>query len=296
VSRLEVKPGYQSLATVLDDALSQAQAGKGSDRHAAHGEAFEDQQIVQIGEWMESTAFCIGQGVKKAIESPRLPGVRAEAELLGAINYLAGAVIQLRRRAERAKTEPARADVTMVGAGGGGGNDAAVCESTDEIARAIRDTIRDKRPRRSSQVLYEAGVVNSRLGEDIIADMVKDGDVAIGPDSKLHWAYKPSPGQKAEAAAFNHWQETLKSKTFVGTADPATKVGKSAPSLGPSNDDPYQVKTEIRAAEIAVLDLDDWPDEITEDEHDGVTAHRAGWQPLREELAGWLAREIKVHK
>lgn len=96
--RVATEPGYESLANVLDDALEQAQRGKGLARHAC-GEAFEEQQIVQLGEWMGgSTAFAIGQACKKAIESTRLDDAAAEGELLGAINYLSAAVLVIRRR------------------------------------------------------------------------------------------------------------------------------------------------------------------------------------------------------
>ena len=98
-SRVVAIAGYESLAAVLDDALEQAQGGKGVERHAGNGEAFEDQQIVQLGEWMgSSTVFDVGQACKKSIESTRLPDDRARAELLGAINYLAAAVITIDRR------------------------------------------------------------------------------------------------------------------------------------------------------------------------------------------------------
>jgi hypothetical protein len=94
-----VKSEYRSLVRVFDDALEQAQGGKGIERHAGHGERFEDQQIVQLGEWMgSSTVFAIGQACKKSIESTRLPDDRARAELLGAINYLAAAVLVIDRR------------------------------------------------------------------------------------------------------------------------------------------------------------------------------------------------------
>lgn len=90
------------LAAVLDEALAQAQAGKGIERHSAAGEPFEDQQIVQLGEWMGgSTAYVIGQACKKALESTRLPDDRARAELLGALNYIAAAVIVIDRRGRR---------------------------------------------------------------------------------------------------------------------------------------------------------------------------------------------------
>lgn len=97
VKRVAPLNGYESLAAVLDEALSQAQAGKGHARHAC-GEPFEEQQIVQFGEWMGSGQFAIGQACKKSIESTRLDDARARAELLGAINYLAAAVLVIDRR------------------------------------------------------------------------------------------------------------------------------------------------------------------------------------------------------
>ncbi len=97
MTRVSVRPGYESLSAVHDRALDQAQAGKGAERHAC-GEPFEEQQIVQLGEWMSSTAFAIGQACKKAIESTRLEPQAAIAELLGAINYLSAAVIVIDRR------------------------------------------------------------------------------------------------------------------------------------------------------------------------------------------------------
>jgi hypothetical protein len=104
-TRLPVAPGYEQLAAVLDESLAHAQTGKGRDRHAC-GEPFHDQQIVQLGEWMgRSTHFAIGQACKKAIESTRLEAdpLRARAELLGAINYLAAAVLVIDRRAGGAR-------------------------------------------------------------------------------------------------------------------------------------------------------------------------------------------------
>lgn len=95
----KVAAEYAALASVLQEALEQAQGGKGKERHATAGERFEDQQIVQIAEWIGNGGFPIGQACKKAIESSRLPTDRAVAELLGAINYLAAEVIR-RRRAE----------------------------------------------------------------------------------------------------------------------------------------------------------------------------------------------------
>lgn len=88
---------YATLRAVLDRAFEQASEGKGKERHAGAAERFEDQQIVQLGEWMGSNHFQIGQACKKALESTRLPPEQARRELLGAINYLAAAVVQIER-------------------------------------------------------------------------------------------------------------------------------------------------------------------------------------------------------
>lgn len=98
VGRLAAVPGYETLAAVHDAALHQAQAGKGAERHAS-GEPFEDQPIVAVCENLGSPQFAIGQAHKKSRESLRLPYERARAELLGAMNYLAAAVIVLDRGA-----------------------------------------------------------------------------------------------------------------------------------------------------------------------------------------------------
>lgn len=89
-------PGYRLLALILAEALSQAQDGKGKDRHAS-GEPFEEQPIVAINESLGSNHGAIFQAIKKARESSRLPRDRARFELLGAINYLAAAIIVLDR-------------------------------------------------------------------------------------------------------------------------------------------------------------------------------------------------------
>lgn len=99
--RLDALPGYEQLAEVLDAALAQAQAGKGKERHAGEGEAFHDQQIVQLCEWMGSHQGAVFQVAKKALESTRLPDEAAERELLGAINYAAAAILVIRRRRRR---------------------------------------------------------------------------------------------------------------------------------------------------------------------------------------------------
>jgi hypothetical protein len=88
-----VVDGYEPLAMVLRAALDQAQHGKGKDRHA-NGKPFDRQPILEIGR-MVGQGYPLGQAMKKAQESMRLPPDRAKAELLGAINYLAAAYLLL---------------------------------------------------------------------------------------------------------------------------------------------------------------------------------------------------------
>lgn len=89
--------GYDTLRAVYARAVEQASRGKGKERHALEGEPFEEQQIVELNERIGSNHGAIFQACKKATESCRLPRERAVAELLGAMNYLAAAVLVLER-------------------------------------------------------------------------------------------------------------------------------------------------------------------------------------------------------
>ena len=89
------EPGYEKLAEVLQRAFEQASAGKGKERHASAGVPFEDQPMSSINRTLGSIDGFLYQAAKKAAEARRLPAGRAQAELLGAINYLAGAYIAL---------------------------------------------------------------------------------------------------------------------------------------------------------------------------------------------------------
>lgn len=97
-----VAPGYDSLFSVLTRALEQAQGGKGKERHAQPGQAFDDQPIISIGR-LVGMGFQTGQVIKKAVEAQGM--VRrgdfnaAEREILGAINYLAAVAIEINQRA-----------------------------------------------------------------------------------------------------------------------------------------------------------------------------------------------------
>ena len=88
-----VVDGYHGLFDVLADALGQAQLGKGAERHG-NGKPFEEQPMQKLIE-LHGRGFAYGQAGKKAQESERLAYGAARRELLGAIVYLAGAVINL---------------------------------------------------------------------------------------------------------------------------------------------------------------------------------------------------------
>jgi hypothetical protein len=84
---------YASLERVLSLALEQAAEGKGADRHG-NGNPFDVQPMMEIGR-MVGMGFCLGQAMKKAQEASRMDSEAAKRELLGAINYLAGAYLLL---------------------------------------------------------------------------------------------------------------------------------------------------------------------------------------------------------
>ena len=81
---------YQSLRDVLDEAFKQASEGKGRIRHGGD-KPFEQQMTVEIAR--QFNGFPEGQALKKIFESKRLDKDAAINELLGAIVYLAMAII-----------------------------------------------------------------------------------------------------------------------------------------------------------------------------------------------------------
>ena len=91
--QLEIPIGYESLGAVLAKAVDQAAHGKGKERHAT-GEPFDQQPICAIARRV-GLGYQLGQAEKKIEESQRLDTDSAIFELLGAINYLAAAVICL---------------------------------------------------------------------------------------------------------------------------------------------------------------------------------------------------------
>ena len=88
-----VKPEYSDLFEVLRDALEEAQEGKCAVRHG-NGLSFMDQPALTITRAV-GLGFPLGQAMKKIQECQRMDTDAAKRELLGAINYLAAAVLFL---------------------------------------------------------------------------------------------------------------------------------------------------------------------------------------------------------
>ena len=92
--------GYDGLKDVLIEALIQAEHGKGKERHAGDLD-FIDQPIMTIGR-NRGVGFNLGQADKKTLEADgmlkRGEFAAFERELLGAIVYLASAVMLVRER------------------------------------------------------------------------------------------------------------------------------------------------------------------------------------------------------
>ena len=118
---MKVIEGYEQLVNVLEEALAQAAEGKGAERHAT-GQPFLEQPAMVNMKLLGSNQGALFQALKKIQESSRMNSANAKKELLGAINYLAAAIIYL-------DTEPdiitqGSFDPTTVAplGGGGGGN------------------------------------------------------------------------------------------------------------------------------------------------------------------------------
>jgi len=100
-----VRPAYQPLHEVLMQALSQAQDGKGRERHVGADEIpFPDQTICHLGRTV-GLGFPLGQAMKKLAEARKLEKLRgpeaAIREILGAINYAAAGVILYQEQTNR---------------------------------------------------------------------------------------------------------------------------------------------------------------------------------------------------
>lgn len=88
--------GYEKLVAVYQDAHDQAAKGKGDERHA-NGQPFHEQRMQQISGLLRSSDGMAFQAIKKLTEGLQFEDhARREAELLGALNYIAGIVIYYR--------------------------------------------------------------------------------------------------------------------------------------------------------------------------------------------------------
>lgn len=89
--------GYEDLAAVLEAALLQAAQGKGRERHA-NDRPFKEQPLLLITRSL-GLGFPLGQVIKKTMEADgmarRGAKLPAKYEMLGAIVYLAAAVVAL---------------------------------------------------------------------------------------------------------------------------------------------------------------------------------------------------------
>ena len=89
-------PSYAPLRRVLDLALEQASKGKGAERHG-QGQPFDEQPMMEISRMIGGPAGCFYQAMKKTQEASRMEPEAAKREILGAINYLAGAYLILEK-------------------------------------------------------------------------------------------------------------------------------------------------------------------------------------------------------
>lgn len=85
---------YKTLSDVLERAYAQAAHGKGKERHA-QGQPFDRQPMQTISQLVGSCDGLRYQAIKKIQEAARLDHDAAIRELLGAINYIAGAIIYM---------------------------------------------------------------------------------------------------------------------------------------------------------------------------------------------------------
>ncbi|MFG0318104.1 MAG: hypothetical protein ACF8XB_12580 [Planctomycetota bacterium JB042] len=90
-TRSPVRPTFDALQWVFARAFTQANSGKGRERHGGDSELHE-QPWFAIAR-AEGRGFLTGQAMKKIVESKRLEGDARSREMLGAIVYLALCVL-----------------------------------------------------------------------------------------------------------------------------------------------------------------------------------------------------------
>lgn len=96
---------HHPLYEIYEDAVAQACVGKGNERHGM-GKSFYDQKWVKLAD-IHGVGFLSGQAQKKleeafdAYRQGNCDMVWFEKELLGSLNYVAMAMLYLRRREQR---------------------------------------------------------------------------------------------------------------------------------------------------------------------------------------------------
>lgn len=120
---------YRCLKDVLDAAFEQASAGKGAERHGQGGVLdFMEQPMMSISALLNTDGGLAYQAIKKIVEARGMKEfARQERELLGAINYIAGMIMHLRRidqqqRADADFDNAAQQFESLTGCGIGGRN------------------------------------------------------------------------------------------------------------------------------------------------------------------------------
>lgn len=106
-------PGYEDLARVLTEAHDQSAKHKGAARHADRpNQNFSDQPLMRITE-RYGPGFPLGQAEKKQDEAykmfARTEFAACKQELLGAIVYLAAAVLYVEDAEERYALDKSKA-------------------------------------------------------------------------------------------------------------------------------------------------------------------------------------------
>lgn len=107
-SDIQHVPGYTHLSDVFARAYQQAALGKGAERHADN-RPFTEQPMQTISDLLGNHQGLLYQAMKKIQESNRLDTDAAVRELLGAINYIAGAVIHMEKKQTEIDLGPSEA-------------------------------------------------------------------------------------------------------------------------------------------------------------------------------------------
>jgi len=102
-------PGYEEVEEVLDQALKQTAEGKGKERHGRNSLPFIEQPIMEIQRRC-GPGFTLGQASKKIDEAYGMflkqAYMQAIRELLGAIIYIAAAVVFINEQTDNINVDP----------------------------------------------------------------------------------------------------------------------------------------------------------------------------------------------